>query len=50
MPKIGHPDEKGDLYARIEVQLPTELTPAERDHYEAIAKLRAGANKAHSAA
>ena len=50
MPKIGHPDEKGDLYARIEVQLPTELTPAEREHYEAIAKLRAGAAKAHSAA
>ena len=32
MPKIGHAEDKGDLYARIEAQLPTELTPAEREH------------------
>ena len=49
MPKVGHPQDKGDLYARIEAQLPTELSPAEREHYEALAKL-AGATKAHSAA
>ena len=49
MPKVGHPQEKGDLYARIEAQLPTEISQAERDHYEALAKL-AGATKAHSAA
>ena len=50
MPKVGKPDEKGDLYARVEVQLPTELSPAEREHYEALAKLAGGAAKAHSAA
>jgi curved DNA-binding protein len=50
MPKIGHVDDKGDLYARVEVQLPTELTPAEREHYEAIAKLEEAAAKKHSAA
>jgi DnaJ-class molecular chaperone len=49
MPKIGQADDKGDLYARVEVQLPTELTPAEREHYEALAKL-AGAATKHSAA
>ena len=49
MPKVGHPQDKGDLYARIEAQLPTELSEAEREHYEALAKL-AGATKAHSAA
>src|SRR5687767_14785386 len=49
MPKVGHADDKGDLYARIEAQLPTELSEAEREHYEALAKL-AGATKAHSAA
>ena len=49
MPKVGQPQEKGDLYARIEAQLPTELSPAEREHYDALAKL-AGATKAHSAA
>jgi len=50
MPKVGHPEEKGDLYARVEVQLPTELSPAEREHYEALAKLAGGAAKKHSAA
>ena len=50
MPKVGHPEEKGDLYARVEVQLPTELSPAEREHYEALAKLSGGAAKKHSAA
>ena len=50
MPAIGSPDEKGDLYARIEVQMPAELSPAEREHYEALAKLQGGAAKTHSAA
>ncbi|MSO46003.1 MAG: J domain-containing protein [Acidobacteria bacterium] len=50
MPKVGHPKEKGDLYARVEVQLPAELSPAEREHYEALAKLAGGAAKDHSAA
>ncbi len=50
MPKVGQPDAKGDLYARVEVQLPTELSPAEREHYEALAKLQGGAAKKHSAA
>ena len=30
---------KGDAYARVEVQLPSHLTPEEREHYEALAKL-----------
>ena len=47
MPKVGHPEDKGDLYARIEVQLPTELTPAEREHYEALAKLAGAHEGAH---
>jgi curved DNA-binding protein len=50
MPKIGHVDDKGDLYARVEAQLPIELTPAEREHYEALAKLGEGAAKSNSAA
>ena len=50
MPKIGDPDDKGDIYARVEAQLPTELTPAEREHYEAIARLQKDAAKKHSAA
>ena len=38
MPAVGKPDEKGDLYARAEAQLPTQLTDREREHYEALAK------------
>jgi DnaJ-class molecular chaperone len=49
MPRVGHPQDKGDLYARVEAQLPNEISPAEREHYEALAKL-AGATTAHSAA
>jgi curved DNA-binding protein len=50
MPTVGRPEEKGDLYARVEVQLPTELSAAEREHYEGLAKLAGGAAKKHSAA
>ena len=50
MPAIGKTDDKGDAYARVEVQLPTQLTPEERAHYEALAKLSEGAAKKHSAA
>ena len=49
MPKVGKPDDTGDLYARVEVQLPTEMSPAEREHWEALAKLGDAAKK-HSAA
>jgi curved DNA-binding protein len=50
MPAINKPEEKGDLYARAEVQLPTQLTAEERAHYEALAKLQGDAAKTHSAA
>jgi DnaJ-class molecular chaperone len=50
MPAVGKPDEKGDEYARIEVQMPTELTDEERRHYEALAALQGAAAKSHSAA
>ncbi len=48
MPAVGKGNEKGDLYARVEAQLPVQLTPEERTHYEALAKLSGGA--ANSAA
>lgn len=50
MPAVGKNESKGDLYARVEVQVPTQLTPEEREHYEALAKLKNLATKAHSAA
>ena len=47
MPSTGKTDDKGDLYARVEAELPTQLTNEERAHYEALAK-KDGAK--HSAA
>lgn len=39
MPTAGHPDERGDLYANIEIQVPTTVTDEERKHYEALRAL-----------
>lgn len=50
MPTVGRPEDKGDLYARVEAQMPAELSPEEREHYEALARLQGGAAKKHSAA
>ncbi len=38
MPAVGKSEDKGDLYARIEAQLPTAVTEREREHWEALAK------------
>jgi curved DNA-binding protein len=48
MPAVGKADEKGDLYARAEAQLPTQLSDEERRHYESLAKGEAA--KTNSAA
>ena len=48
MPTIGKPDEHGDLYATVDVQLPRQLSPEERAHYEALQKLERATK--HSAA
>jgi curved DNA-binding protein len=42
MPKIGKTDERGDLYATVEIQLPRSLAPEQRKHWEALAKLEKG--------
>ena len=39
MPAVGKPDDRGDLYATVEVQLPRSLTKEQREHYDALAKL-----------
>jgi DnaJ-class molecular chaperone len=39
MPAVGKPDQTGDLYAAVEVQLPRELTPEQRAHFEALNRL-----------
>ncbi|HVZ20537.1 MAG TPA: DnaJ C-terminal domain-containing protein [Vicinamibacterales bacterium] len=49
MPAVGKPDDKGDLYGRVEIQLPTQLSPEEREHYAALQRLE-GATSTNSAA
>jgi DnaJ-class molecular chaperone len=50
MPAVGKSNEIGDLYARVEAQLPTQLTADERAHYEELAKTQGSATTKHSAA
>jgi curved DNA-binding protein len=39
MPTVGRADQRGDLYVTVDVQVPRELTPEERTHWEALAGL-----------
>jgi len=39
MPVLGKAEERGDLYATAEIQLPRQLSPDERTHFEALQKL-----------
>lgn len=36
LPSVGKPDERGDLYANVEVDVPKTLTDVERKYYEAL--------------
>ena len=44
MPVAGKPEEFGDLYATADVQLPRQLTTAQREHFEALQKLERGSS------
>jgi len=39
MPAVGKPDERGDLYATVDIYVPSALSLEEREHYEALKKL-----------
>lgn len=39
MPKLRDPNQHGDLYARLKVDLPTELTPHQRELFEQLRRL-----------
>jgi curved DNA-binding protein len=40
MPRLRTPSQRGDLFARIKVQIPRSLTPDQRKHFEELAKSR----------
>jgi curved DNA-binding protein len=48
MPLAGKPNEHGDLYATVDVQLPRTLSPEQRKHFEELKRLEKDAT--HSAA
>lgn len=39
MPKLRHPTEYGDLFARLEVRLPTQLTSEQRELFEQLSQM-----------
>ena len=39
MPVTGKPDDTGDLYATVDVQLPRQVSAEQRQHYEALRTL-----------
>jgi DnaJ-class molecular chaperone len=41
MPTRSGTEERGDLYVKVTVQMPKSLTPDQREHYEALARLEA---------
>lgn len=40
MPHLGNHKEQGDLYTRVLIQIPTDLTPEEEDLFQQLASLR----------
>jgi DnaJ-class molecular chaperone len=36
MVRMRKPDQHGDLYARVEVQVPTDLSPRQRELFEEL--------------
>jgi curved DNA-binding protein len=39
MPRLRQPDQHGDIYAKVEVRLPTRLTPRQQELFEELQKL-----------
>jgi curved DNA-binding protein len=42
MPRLRQPDQHGDLYAKVEVRLPTDLTQEQRNLFEQLRGLKEG--------
>lgn len=48
MPTVGNAAERGDLYVAIDIDIPAQLTPEERAHYEALRTLGAAGKEGSS--
>jgi len=45
MPRLRSPDQRGDLYATVEVQLPQQLSQREKQLFEQLREMRGGARQ-----
>ena len=45
MPTVGNPSERGDLYVAVDIDIPAQLSPEERQHYEALQALEGARNE-----
>jgi curved DNA-binding protein len=45
MPRLRQPDQRGDLYAKAEVRVPTRLEPREQELCEALRRLKGGVDE-----
>lgn len=43
MPVLGSSDKRGDLFVRVRIQLPAQLSAEEREHFEAMRKVHSAA-------
>jgi len=48
MPTVGNPSERGDLYVTADIDIPSQLSPEERRHYEALQALASGGKEGAS--
>lgn len=40
MPRLGRPDQRGDLLAKVNIRIPSNLTDAERERFTELRNLR----------
>ena len=48
MPAVGRQDDRGDLYATVDVRLPRSLTPEQARLYEALKRLEEDSTQSSS--
>jgi DnaJ-class molecular chaperone len=48
MPAVGRPDDRGDLYATVDVRLPRSLSPEQAKLYEALRRLEEDSTRSSS--
>ncbi len=40
MPRLKDPTQHGNLYARVEIEIPTDLSPEEKELFRRLSRLK----------